>query len=373
MMEYTHKSLWINGRLVELADINNGQAIHLTEFEKNTFNFIQAWNQGVEDFILQTSGSTGTPKEIRVTRTQMYASARMTQEALGLERNSTALICIDTKYIGGKMMIVRSLVVGMKMIIMDPVSDPLEHFPSDQVINFSAWVPLQLKTVLGSKHPHLLNNIEKIIIGGAPLDDVTINQLQHYSTTFFATYAMTETISHVALRVLNGLSKQPYFVALPGVRLSVDGRNCLVITTPFLEEPVITNDLVDLKSTNEFEWLGRWDNIINTGGVKISPEKIEAAIGSIFKNHKVENRFFVSSIPDERLGQRLILVVEGTEIPPSKLRSIIDEIFTTVPRFETPKELFFTPRFSLTSTGKINRVKSMKTMISKGSFNSLKF
>jgi o-succinylbenzoate---CoA ligase len=362
-MSYPFSCIWINGRSIPLEAITNERVIARSPFEDHTFAFIRDWLSGQETFTIHTSGSTGTPKPISVTRAQMIASARLSAQALGLEQNFTALVCIDTRYIGGQMMLVRSFVTGMKIMALDPCACPLLKIPIDACVNFSALVPYQVQAMLESKHPHFLNNPNVIIIGGAPLDEHIVEQLAPLLCRCYATYGMTETISHVALRPLNGKEHDDRFRALPGITLQKDDRGCLTIDAPYLQNKIFTNDLVELTDASSFRWLGRWDNVINTGGVKVIPEKIEAALIHAFAAAGISVRFFIHGIPDQRLGTKVALVAEASGGERELLEKIFPEIISHLSPYEKPRELLITPQFSTTETGKINRINTLKNLL----------
>jgi o-succinylbenzoate---CoA ligase len=362
-MGYPFSSIWINGRSVKIEDVIRQKVKGSSPFEEATFAFISEWFLDVDKFTIHTSGSTGEPKKISFDRGQLVQSARLSQAAIGFKKNDTALVAIDTKFIGGRMMLVRSFETGMKILAVEPGSLPLHKIPVDVCVNFAALVPLQVQSTLDSHHSHILDSLDNLIIGGAPVDSRTIERLQPYQCQCYATYGMTETISHIALRRLNGASAQQDFEALPGVTVSLDDRGCIVIAAPFLRDNVITNDLGELISPNRFRWLGRWDNVINTGGVKVTPEKIEAALEKIFQARKISNRFFVEGVPDERLGNRVTLVVEGSSDLHPTIEAALGELRTEFSQYEIPKQVVFTPAFATTENGKVNRRKSMTPVV----------
>jgi o-succinylbenzoate---CoA ligase len=355
MTDYPHSDIIVNGRSIDLAEIAEGKATGWSHAEANAFSFIREWCKGVREFALQTSGSTGSPKQITVTRDQMVASARLTEQALNLKRNWTALLCLDARYIAGRMMIVRSFITGMKLFIIDPCANPLEKIPPTQPMDFTAIVPYQLISILESKHPHSLDKFKIALVGGAPLDDATILKLGSHSAAIYLTYGMTETISHVALRRLNGHGAQRYFETLPGVKIGTDVRGCLVINAPFLEKEVVTSDIVEIFNTNQFVWRGRYDNVINSGGIKISPEEVERKIGKIFTRLNLTNHFFIHHLPDGKLGQRAVMVIESPLPDASALDELIESILHSFSPHEAPRELYESFSFILTDTGKINR------------------
>jgi o-succinylbenzoate---CoA ligase len=241
---YPFSSIWINGRHVLIEQILQEKALHRSAFEESTFQFIRAWLLGEQNFEMTTSGSTGTPKQISVSRSQMVASALRTAEKIRLQKHSIALVCIDTKYIGGKMMMARSLALGLPIMAVDPIANPLVKIPVDKCVQFTALVPYQVHSILESKHPHLLNNLDQVLIGGAQLSAALRDKLDRFQVQCYETYGMTETVSHVALRRVNGKLKQPYFEVLPGIEISQDSRGCLVVKADYLDGPVITNDVV---------------------------------------------------------------------------------------------------------------------------------
>ncbi|MBT1697394.1 AMP-binding protein [Fulvivirgaceae bacterium PWU4] len=361
-MSYPYASIWINGRTVLLDMIVQDQVKSQSTFEESTFTFMREWLSGEETFTAQTSGSTGEPKVITFTREQMMASARLTAQALSLRPSYQALVCIDTRYIGGKMMLARSFVTGMKILAVDPCACPLQKIPVDTCVNFAAFVPYQVQSMLVSKHPHFLNNPDVAIIGGAPLDEQTIGQLQGLLCRCYATYGMTETLSHIALRALNGAVRDEQFHTLPGISLHKDERGCLVAEVPFLKERVVTNDLVEITGHDRFQWLGRWDNVINSGGVKVIPEKVEAALEKIFSEAGITSRFFVHGIPDKTFGNKVVLVVEAAGHTQGLLEKIFPEILARIPAYERPREVLITENFSATGSGKINRGNTLKNI-----------
>jgi o-succinylbenzoate---CoA ligase len=362
-MGYPFTTIWINGRLAKIEDIIRQKVKGLSLFEETTFEFISQWFLDVEKFTIHTSGSTGEPKKISVSRAQMIQSARLSQAAIGFKRNETALVCIDTKYIGGKMMLVRAFDAGMRILAVDPTSLPLHKIPVDVCANFAALVPLQVCSTLETRHSHTLNNLDRLIVGGASLDNRIIDKLQVYQCQCYATYGMTETLSHVALQRLNGTERQDHFTTLPGVEYSLDDRGCIIIKAPFLNEPVVTNDFGEYISPTEFRWVGRWDNVINTGGVKVMPEKIEAALEKIFNARNISNRFFIEGVPDQRLGSRVTLVVEGDAALHREIEPALVDLQEQVSHYEIPKQIVFTPAFILTGSGKINRKQTLSPVL----------
>ena len=355
----TLSRIWINGRHVSMDKIIHDREPARSEFEESTFSFIRDWIVGEENFELTTSGSTGKPKTISLSRYQMMVSARRTADKINLQKNSRALICLDPKFIAGKMMLARCLTLGIRIMAVDPTANPLTKIPVDKCVQFTAFVPYQVQAVLESKHPHLLNNLEKVLIGGAPLSQTIQEQLEIYQCECYETYGMTETVSHIALRLVNTKLKQPYFETLPGIEISLDDRGCLVIAADYLPEPVVTNDLAEIVGEGKFIWAGRWDTVINTGGIKVMPEKVEKELEAIFPKNNLHHRFFIAALPDERLGQKVVLVLEGVQFSSELINQSLTMLRSTLSSYEVPKEVYNIPQFVTTETQKIDRIQTL--------------
>ena len=350
-----------------------------TPYEEEALNFCRAWQSDQTEFVLQTSGSTGTPKPITLTRAQLRASAHLTGQALGLQAGDAALVCLNVRYVAGVMMLVRGLELVLPMTVIEPSGNPLAIFdPGKTRFAFTAFVPLQLQTILeqtADKLP-ILNGMKAILVGGAATSPALERALQRIEAPVFATYGMTETVSHIALRRLNGAERQDWFTALDGVDLGTDGRGCLHITsaaTNFVR--VQTNDVVEFinppaagpptvgppaAGPARFRLLGRADRIINSGGVKVQPEQIEPLIEDQLATAGVMGRLFVAGLPDERLGQRIVVFLENFAVHPDQWASVQEAVRQRVGPYAVPKEAITVAEFIETPTGKIDRVRTIE-------------
>lgn len=349
---YPFPDIQVNGRAVAIADLLKHSSVAYTEFESSLFAFIQQWFSEKEIFEQHTSGSTGIPKPIWITRSQMIASAKLTADALGLTNGQTALLCMNPEYIGGKMMIVRSFVCGMRLIAIEPSSRPLQNL--NIPVDFTAMVPLQIFETVRSVEAQSLNRVRTLLIGGGAPDNETVELIQRYACTCYSTYGMTETISHIALQQLNGDGRTPFFRVFPGIHISRDDRECLVVDCEYLPEAVVTNDLVEITDDSTFVWLGRWDNVINTGGIKIIPEKLETEVSKIMRSLELSNRFFVAGVPDARLGSKLLLFMEG-EVDRGKQVLLMQRLSGELPKYHTPRVIVPCHQFLSVANGKIDR------------------
>ena len=308
--------------------------------------FIADWFSSPDEMTLQTSGSTGKPKSISVKKEWMRNSARLTGKTFGLTQGDSALLCMPMKYIAGKMMVVRALELGLNLKVVEPSSNPLKDLESP--IDFAAMVSLQLEKSLNDWY-----KVKKLIVGGGRITPQLVEKLQSVSMQVFETYGMTETLTHVAIKPLNGSNKSDCFHALDGVHFEKDERDCLVIhATDLNPEPIVTNDLVELLDEKSFRWLGRHNNVINSGGIKIIPEVVEAKLSSIIS----DRRYFIAGLPDESFGEKVVLVVEGERI---------DITMESLDKYEKPKEIYFIPKFVETESGKVTRRETIKVFLSR--------
>lgn len=272
------------------------------------------------------------------------------------------MVCLDTRYVAGQMTLVRSLLYGMRIHAIEPTANPLEVVSQDSSFAFTALVPYQLQKIVESDLHTRLNSIDTVIVGGSAVSTEIIRRLDAFPARFFATYGMTETLSHVALRRLNGPGRSDFFHALPGVTLGLDHRGCLKIEVSYLQRSLITNDLVELAGDSQFRWLGRADFVINTGGVKVSPEVVEARLESFKIGLNLHGRFVISSVPDSEFGERIVLVIEGPAPDENARLELLTTFQKQLPRFERPKEIFSLSRFPETATGKIDRLSIRKLL-----------
>jgi O-succinylbenzoic acid--CoA ligase len=354
------KEVWLqlNGRHFTYAQLKEGRfANSLSDFEKSTLGFCRDWIQGKDHFTLSTSGSTGSPKTISFRREQMEVSARLTSSALDLRPGYHALLCLDTRYVAGQMMLVRSFVTGMNIVAITPSANPFDLVEPGLRIDFTAVVPYQLQTILESATGKTkLDSLKEVLVGGAGVSEKLKNMVQELVCPVYSSYGMTETISHVALKRLNGPAANHYFQVLPGVSIATDERGCLTIAADHLgPSKVVTNDLVEIAGPETFQWLGRLDRVINTGGVKVIPEKVEAEAEKIMAAMGLARRCFVTGTSDDRLGTQVMLVVEGSPFSESLQQDFFTRLRGALGKYEVPREIKFIPRFVETPTLKIDQ------------------
>ncbi len=334
----------------------------LKALEEEVLLFLEEWFRDSPYMEIQTSGSTGKAKRIRASKEAMLRSAELTCQALELQSGDTAILSISPKYIGGMMMIVRAMLQEMKLILAPVQANPLLDCPIHWTKNadkkcFIALVPMQVQAILAEASTKaLFKQIDKVIIGGASLNAQLIKELKDFPNDIYSTYGMTETLSHIALRQVSGQKVSRHYYPLEGVVLSLSEDESLNILAPHItDEWFETNDLVKLYDDHSFEVLGRKDNVVNSGGVKLQIETLEETIKQI-----IPCPIALSSVADDELGEALVLLI-GELKPTNKkgednVPSLIEKLKNVLPRYSAPKHIIYCEQLPLTPNGKIDRI-----------------
>ncbi|MDE6819748.1 MAG: AMP-binding protein [Bacteroides acidifaciens] len=309
--------------------------------------FLNEWFNDSPVITVHTSGSTGVPKELIARKDQMMQSARLTCEFLNLQAGDTALLCMNLRYIGAMMVVVRSLVAGLNLIVRPASGHPLSDISVS--LKFAAMVPLQVYNTLHTREEkEQLKQTEILIIGGGAVDEALEAEIKSLPIAVYSTYGMTETLSHIALRRLNGNSASDHYYPFSSVELSLSPENTLVIKAPLVCDDILqTNDIARIYPDGSFIILGRKDNVINSGGIKIQAEEVEKLLRPF-----IPVPFVITSVPDPRLGQAVTLLFEG-ELDMEELKNKVQEILSP---YHRPKYIRMVDLIPQTGNGKINRV-----------------
>lgn len=313
--------------------------------------FLDEWNNGEPTVLVHTSGSTGKPKPLRVEKLRMAASARITCSFLKLHEGDTALLCMPLDYIAGKMMVVRALVCSLRLVSVAPSGHPLKGL--SEAPDFAAMVPLQVyNSMQVPEERALLSRIKNLIIGGGAVSDQLAAELRQLSNAVWSTYGMTETLSHIALRRLNGEGASEWYVPFDGVGVSLDSSGCLVIDAPAVcAEPLATNDIAEIAPDGRrFRIRGRRDNVVCSGGIKLQIEEIEAHLKPY-----VDVPFLITKRPDERLGETVVMLAESDDV--EQLREVCRRMLS---KYEVPRLFVHVDAIPLTATGKPARAEAMR-------------
>jgi O-succinylbenzoic acid--CoA ligase len=321
-----------------------------SEYINQINQFIYEWFNEKDFIISKTSGSTGTPKEIKLRKSFLRASARMTGNYFNFKESDSLLLSLPIFGIGGKMIVIRAIEFNTKLIVVSPQNNPLslvQHLK----IKIASFVPYQINKII-EKDKTLFDNIENILIGGAPINLSTKNKLQTIKSNCFETFGMTETYSHIAIQ--NIKKKDDYFTVFDSINIETKD-NCLFVKAPSLGiEGLKTNDLIELKNEKQFKWIGRADNVINSGGIKLHPEEIEKKLESV-----IDCPFFIGKELNSDFGEIIILIIESNK--PIEL-DIIKKLKQILSSFEMPKKSYFIENFIYTNTQKINRIETLKKL-----------
>ncbi|MCR5643444.1 MAG: AMP-binding protein [Prevotella sp.] len=301
--------------------------------------FLTEWHNDSPLVLVHTSGSTGTPKPVLVEKRRMLASARVTCDFLGLKPGDTALLCMSLDYIAGKMMVVRSLERHLQLVTVPPSGKPVWS----GTIDFAAMVPLQVWNLLHDPEGRLrLMQVRHLIIGGSAIDNDLAAALSGFPNYVWSTYGMTETLSHIALRRLNGPEASQWYTPFPSVKLSLNDEQCLVIDAPEVcDECLLTNDIAELAADGRFKILGRKDNVICSGGLKIHAEELERQL-----HPHLRVPFIITKRPDEKFGEMVVLLTEGSV---DEARDVCE---TILPKFHRPRAYVHVDCIPLTANGK---------------------
>ena len=314
--DFYNNDFKLNGVSYSLESLlSAAKAVHY-----NLFEFLKEWTDKSSAITLQTSGSTGLPKKLQMSKSKMILSAQRTGAFLNLQTGDKALCCLPLDYIGGKMMVVRALVLGLDLYLTTPSKNPLKTFSIK--FDFVAFTPYQLEHSIDH-----LSKVKTLLVGGSPINEITKKILYKNETNIYETYGMTETVSHVALKHIS--QGEDEFKALKGVRFETE-NNCLkIFCDSILKTPLLTNDIVDLISEKKFVWKGRTDFVINSGAIKIFPELLEKKLSQVFFVP-----FIIFGFPDEKLGEKISIVFEG------KVPYNFEKLIKTLSSFERPKKVF---------------------------------
>jgi len=322
-----------------------------TPFHQQLYLFLKDWFSPSTTISLHTSGSTGVPKEITARKQQMLQSARMTCDFFHLKKGDKALLCLPLDYIAGKMMVVRAICAGLDLFPVEPTGHPLVE--TAQPFDFAAMVPLQVFNSLQTEVERArLSQIRQLIIGGGAMDAQLEETLKDFPNAVYATYGMTETVSHIALRNISATGTDPFYTPLPGVKLSLSDEQTLIIDAPRVaDEPVVTNDMGEIRADGTFRILGRKDNVINTGGIKVQAEEIERML----RPHMTGN-YAITSLPHPKLGEAIVLLIEPAADP----AAVREMTRLVLPRYQQPLHILTVKAVPQTGSGKTDRAATRK-------------
>ena len=342
-----HASFRLNGKAYDriALDLAAQQWTVSSDEEQQALGyFLMDWLSDDEHIALHTSGSTGKPKEIQMPKTAMYASAGRTAAFFNLSEGDSALLCLPIRYIAGKMMLVRALVLGLHLDIIPPKT----KLPIEKDYTFAALIPLQANASFD-----VLGRFKTVLIGGAPIPTDLHKRISKKYKHCIETYGMTETLTHVATRIVSDAVIP--FRAMPGIGISTDENDCLVLEVPYVPlSPIVTQDVVRREGDDTFSLLGRRDWVINSGGMKIFPEALEEVLTPFIKFP-----FFFTALPDANLGEKLVLLAEAPTTEKAAIMAIAQQHMGDNKR-HVPKQVICLDAFVRTYSGKLNRKATIK-------------
>lgn len=368
----------VYGRSIPVENLLE-RASATTGWEKEWLDFLEEWYAPGDSIVVQTSGSTGKPKTIRLTKEFVAASARRTLLYFGLKENDRVLHCLPSRYIAGKLMVVRSLLGNLDLHAADPSTD--FHFLDTESFSFAAMVPNQVSKILDNENGAArLQHIQQLLIGGGPVPPSLQERLRPLSTACYSSYAMTETATHIAIRKINGEGADNYYHCMEGINVDLSPEGCLQVHVPGFDKAVAqenkndqrqlyarhknpgasaepgpgdsylqTTDLAEIVDENTFRILGRADHVIISGGIKFHPEQLEQKLEKAIKQP-----FMISSRPDDKLGEQIVLLVEGSD-DPQLIQGFREICRRHLDPWEQPRQILFIPQLPRTPNGKFRR------------------
>ncbi len=322
-------------------------------FLRDLYAFLEEWQDDADTVLVHTSGSTGTPKPLRAEKARMTASARLTCRFLGLRPGDTALLCMPLRYIAGKMVVVRALTAGLNLLPVTPSGHPFETL--EQAPVFAALIPMQVYNSLQvPRERELLRQVRHLIIGGGAIDASLGEALRPFPHAVWSTYGMTETLSHIALRRLNGPEASDWYTPFDNVQVRLTEEDTLLIHAPEVcPVPLRTNDIARLDARGRFRILGRKDNVINSGGVKIQIEQVEAALSG-----HLPVPFYITSTPHPKFGELVTLLAQDDGQHTSD--SLLALCKPLLPPYWQPRRCVLVSRLPQTGTGKPDRAEARR-------------
>ena len=314
--------------------------------------FLEEWNNPSDTILVHSSGSTGKPKPLLVEKRRMLNSARITCDFLGLTSGDMAFLCMPLDYIAGKMMVVRSIERHLNLVSVPPSGHPLRGITIDA--NRRSLAAMVLPQVYNSlqvpEEKEVLKHFSHLIIGGGAIDTHLEEELKEFPNPVWSTYGMTETLSHIALRRLNGAEAGEWYKPFDSVKVACNEEGCLVIDAPLVHEgKLITNDIVEINAAGHFKIKGRKDNVISSGGIKIQIEEVEAVLKPL-----LDRPFMITKRADRKFGEAVVLLTEQAKL--SEVKSICRQ---TLPKYWQPRHYLHVNQIPLTETGKPNRARAL--------------
>jgi o-succinylbenzoate---CoA ligase len=357
------QTLFAQNKSFSFDEVKSGNFFFEDEYLQEVFLFCKKWLEGSTSFEFNTSGSTGAPTSIHAQREHMIISANITIEALNLDNTEHIYLCINAKMIGGAMMLVRGLELGCDVTIVHPTSNPLEKIPHNHPYSLASFVPMQIYEVSKSLDlQQKLSFFNHILLGGAPASAESLKALALLPCKVWQTYGMTETLSHIALKRV-GIDQ--YYQTLPGVKIRVDERMCLCIEAAVTNNQwMLTNDVINLIDETHFELIGRIDDVINSGGIKVFSYDVEhtlmekmIALGFHAKS------LFVCRKPDEKYGEVVVAVILGERLSDEVLTQITDDCREKLGKYAAPRHIYFVDEFEKLESGKLNKKATLQKIL----------
>jgi O-succinylbenzoic acid--CoA ligase len=344
-------SVHINGIVYDASTVMQEIMDHPPQWKLKGLEFLmQMLDPSESPVIFHTSGTTGIPKNISFSKNQILYSATNTCNYFAIDRHWNLLLCVPANFVAGRLMIARALVSGANLTWIEPSLNPLEGISG---IDFAAFTPAQMSAMLQKTSSRsCINQMKTVIIGGGEINCSLEREMHLLTSTLYATYGMTETLTHVAIRKIGD---EVYHSVYQDAHFSITDENCLVIDLPFIStDKIITKDVVELLGPTSFKWKGRIDHVINSGGIKLYPEEMEMKL--VTAGVLNDSAFYISAQPDPQFGQSPVIVLLKEQAPVD-VAAFLKRVNGLLNKHELVKAVIFLDKFEYTDNGKLKRQK----------------
>ena len=295
--------------------------------------------------LIETGGSTGAGKVVALSAQAMVISSQLSNSALGVTPNDRWSLTLPLHHIAGINQLLRSI---------DNGSEPVYNGGE-----FISIVPTQLYRAIRMRDAFFteLQRAKKVLIGGAATPTQLLETGKALGIPLVTSYGMTEMCGGV---VYDG-------VPLPKVEVRINADNRIALKGPmraegyfndeagtqsaFVDGWFISSDHGEINQMQKLEVHGRADDIIISGGEKLSPR----AVADLIQSHFPKTEVYVIGIPDHEWGQSLRLVmVSSDEIANVALTQIRDIVGRELGKVAAPRSLLLLPETPLKSNGKVD-------------------
>jgi O-succinylbenzoic acid--CoA ligase len=313
---------------------------------------------------VRTSGSTGEPKDVALSASAVLASARATLSFLG--GPGDWLLALPAHYVAGLQVIVRSVVSGRPVVLLDDFGTLGEATAAlGAGRRYLAAVPTQLTRWLADPdEAAALRSYDRVLVGGSATSAGLLADAAAAGVTIVTTYGMSETSGGC---VYDG-------IPLDGVGVALDSAGRVRLSGPVLFDGyvgrpdltaevlvdgwLVTPDLGYLDNEGRLVVTGRADDVVVSGGVNVALPAVERVVAGLPEVRQAA----VVSTPDPEWGARVVAVVSLVDVGAGSLSltAVRDAVGAEHPRSWAPRALVIVEQVPMLESGKVDRAAVVK-------------